>query len=197
MHRACCWGTGPQRCRPSFSDVIACTHRRPSARSSRLANPTTRYSPARHRARNVINALPAFASISSQRSCPRCTQRTTEVQRRQLCHPSETRCQRRCPSISDVIDCMHRRPSARPSQTPPPATAPRATAPAHSPQLYPMHSRRSHAPAHSPAGHRCTQLTAEVQRRQLRHPSETRCQRRCSSISDGIACTHRRPSARL
>jgi hypothetical protein len=59
-----------------------------------------------------------------------------------------------------------------------------------------MHSRRSQAPAHSAAGRRCTQRTAEVQRRQLRHPSEARCQRRCPSFSDPVACTHRRPSAR-
>ncbi len=44
--------------------------------------------------------------------------RTTEVQRRQLRHPSETRCQRRCPIISNEIVCKHRRPSARCSQTP-------------------------------------------------------------------------------
>jgi hypothetical protein len=31
--------------------------------------------------------------------------------------------------ISDPIACTHRRPSARPSQTPPPATAPRPTTP--------------------------------------------------------------------
>jgi hypothetical protein len=59
-----------------------------------------------------------------------------------------------------------------------------------------MHSRRSQPPTHSAAGRRCTQHTAEVQRRQLRHPSEARCQRRCSIISEAIACTHRRPSAR-
>jgi hypothetical protein len=81
----------------------------------------------------------------------RCTQRTTEVQRRQLRHPSETRCQRRCPSFSDVIDCTHRRPSARPSRNPQPATAPCATASAHSTHHHPMHSRRSQAPAHSAA----------------------------------------------
>jgi hypothetical protein len=41
MHRACCWGTGPQRCRPSSSDEIACTHRRPSARPSQTLPPAT------------------------------------------------------------------------------------------------------------------------------------------------------------
>ena len=39
MHRACGWGTGPQRCRPSCSDPIACTHRRPSARASQTPPP--------------------------------------------------------------------------------------------------------------------------------------------------------------
>jgi hypothetical protein len=58
------------------------------------------------------------------------------------------------------------------------------------------HSRRSQAPAHSAAARRCTQRTTEVQRRQLRHPSEARCQRRCPSCSDPIVCTHRRPSGR-
>jgi hypothetical protein len=43
---------------------------------------------------------------------------------------------------------------------------------------------------------RCTQRTAELQHRQPRHPAETRCQRRCSSCLNPIACTHRRPSAR-
>jgi hypothetical protein len=57
-------------------------------------------------------------------------------------------------------------------------------------------SRRSQAPAHSAAARRCTQRTVELQRRQLRHPSETQCQRRCPIIFDPIACTHRRPSAR-
>jgi hypothetical protein len=54
-----------------------------------------------------------------------------------------------------------------------------------------MHGRRSQAPAHSAAARRCTQRTTEVQRRQLRHPSEARCQRRCPSCSDPRACTHR------
>jgi hypothetical protein len=44
-----------------------------------------------------------------------------------------------------------------------------------------MHSRRSQAPAHSPAAADARQRTSEVQRRQLRHPSETRRQRRCPS----------------
>ena len=59
-------------------------------------------------------AQPAFASTREQHKPSRCTQRTAEVQRRQLRHPQETRCQRRCPSCSDIIDCTHRRPSARP-----------------------------------------------------------------------------------
>jgi len=95
------------------------------------------------------------------------------------------------------LPARHRRPSARPSQNPPPpATVPRTPALSPQPATSSMHSRRSQAPAHSAAGHRCTQRTTEVQRRQLRHPSETRCQRRCPIISEFIACTHRRPSAR-
>ncbi len=84
--------------------------------------PTTRYSLARNRPspQHATSSahLPAFASIRSQRSCRRCTQRTAEVQLRQLRHPSETRCQRRCPIISDgihcTIACTHRRPSQNP-----------------------------------------------------------------------------------
>jgi hypothetical protein len=213
----------------------------------------------------------------------RCMQRTSEVQRRQLRHPSETRCQRRCPSCSELIGtivvCIHRRPRLAPRRTPTTRSAPHATASANStnhhlcttgarkhpltaqlpvdarsvpprtshvscvilprlgasdaapsswislpartaaPRLAPRrtftsrysparnrlspkhasasaHCRSSQAPAHSAAARRCMQRTAEVQRLQLRHPSETRCQRRCPSISEVIDCTHRRPSAR-
>jgi hypothetical protein len=93
-----------------------------------------RAQPPQPTARNIIPALPAFASIRAQPSCCRCTQRTSEVQRRQLRHPSETRSQRHCPIVSDPIACTQRRPSARPSQAPPPAPAPCPTAPAHSTQ---------------------------------------------------------------
>ncbi len=102
-----------------------------------------------------------------------------------------------CPSCSDVIACTHHRPSTRPSQNTTYryslARIRRSTQHATSS----MYSRRSQPPAHSAADRRCTQRTAEVQRRQLRHPSETRCQRRCPSCFDPIACTYRRPSARL
>jgi hypothetical protein len=91
--------------------------------------------PAQPATRSIIQARPAFASTRSQHSCHICTQRTTEVQRRQLRHPSEARCQRRCPIISDPIACTHRRPSARPPRrTTPPAPALRAPASAHSTQ---------------------------------------------------------------
>jgi hypothetical protein len=80
----------------------------------------------------------------------RCMQRTAEVQRRQLRHPHETRCQRRCPSCFDPIVCTHRRPSARPSQAPPPPTAPRPTtlSPQHAASSQP-YCRPSQAPANS------------------------------------------------
>jgi hypothetical protein len=87
-------------------------------------------------------------------------------------------------------------PRIAPRRPPPPATAPRGTALAHSTQHHPMHSRRPQAIARSTAAQPSTQRTSEVQRRQLRHPSETRCQRHCPSCSDIIDCTHRRPSAR-
>ncbi len=75
------------------------------------------------------------------------TQRTAEVQRRQLRHPSETRCQRRCPSCSDPIVCTRRRSSARPSQPPPPATASRAAASAHNTHHHRTAGGRNHPPA--------------------------------------------------
>jgi hypothetical protein len=126
----------------------------------------------------------------------RCTQRTAEVQRRQLRHPSETRCQRRCPIISELIliACTDHRPSARPSQNPhhplqPQAQSPQPAASSNAqPALASIRSQRKLS--------RCTQRTTEVQRRQLRHLCETRCQRRYPSCFDLIACTHRRPSAR-
>ena len=98
-----------------------------------LANPATRYSLARNRpspqhATSSTHCRRSQAPAHSA-SCRRCTQRTVEVQRRQLRHPSETRCQRRCPNISDPIVCTHRRPSARPSQNPNHPLQPRAQPP--------------------------------------------------------------------
>ncbi len=95
--------------------------------------PTTRYSPARNRP----SSQHAASSTHSRRSqAPahsaagrRCTQRTFEVQPRQPRHPSEARCQRRCPICSDMIDCTHRRPSARPLPEPHHPLQPRAQAP--------------------------------------------------------------------
>jgi hypothetical protein len=225
----------------------------------------------------IINVLPAFASSRSQRGCGRCTQRTTEAQQDQLRHPSDTRCQRRCPIISDPIFYTPPPPSARPSQSPALATAPaqppqpttcndiyelpafassrsqrscrrctqayhraQATSAASSfresvqetlPQLLrcnclharpalgwtlanpatcssparnrhsqqhatsSTHRRRWQASAHSAAAADAHKRTMEVQRPQQCQRSETRCQRRCSSCSDMIACTPRRPSA--
>jgi hypothetical protein len=104
----------------------------PPPLGSPLANPTTRCSPAHIRpslqqATSSAHCRRSKAPANSA-SCRRCTQRTAEVQRRQLRHPQETRCQRRCPIISDPIVCTHRSPSARPSQAQPPATAPPPTA---------------------------------------------------------------------
>jgi hypothetical protein len=98
--------------------------------------PTTRHSPARNR----LSPQHAPSSSHSRRSqalthsaaARRCTQRTLEaleVQRRQLRHPSENRCQRRCPICSEVIVCTHRRPSARPSQNPTRPLQPHVQAP--------------------------------------------------------------------
>ena len=113
------------------SDAAPAAPIRLSARTAapRLAHCKTHHplqpsaQPAQPTAGNIIHAQPAVASTRSQRKPSRCTQRTAEVQSRQLRHPSETRCQRRCPSWSDPIVCTHHRPSARSSQAPPPATA--------------------------------------------------------------------------
>jgi len=177
-----------------------CLHAPPTPGSHLAKPPNSDSSPARNRP-SPQHATSSAQSRRSQSPAPsaaarRCTQRTIKVQRRQLRHPSETRCQRRCPIISDRIDCTQHRPWARPSQTPTTRYSPARNrfSPQHATSS--MHSRRSQERAHSTAGHRCTQRTTEVQRRQLRHPSETRCQRRCPIISEVIACTPRRPSAR-
>ncbi len=73
MHRACCWGTGPQQCPPSCFDPIVCTHRRPLG--TLLATPTHHplqpsAQPTQLTARNIIHAQPAFATTRSQRSWP-------------------------------------------------------------------------------------------------------------------------------
>ncbi len=140
-------------------------------------------------ARIIICALPAVASNRSQRSCRRCKERTPEVQPLKLRHPSETRCQRRCPIISDRIFCMPPPPLGSVLANPTNRYSPARNR--HSPQheQSSTHRRRSQATAHSASWCRCTQRTTEVQRRQLRHPSETRCQRRCPIISDLIVCT--------
>jgi hypothetical protein len=85
--------------------------------------------------RIIIHALPAFASTRSHHKPSRCTHCTTEVQRRQLRHPSETRCQRRCPIISEAIACTHRRPSARPSRNPHHQLQPRVQPPQPTPRI--------------------------------------------------------------
>jgi hypothetical protein len=97
-----------------------------------------------------------------------------------------------------VTPCLHEPPplGSPLAEPPPPATAPRATAPAHSTHHHPCTAGVRKHPLTAPLPSRCTQRTTEVQRRQLRHPSETRCQQRCPSCADRIACTHRRPSAR-
>jgi hypothetical protein len=107
----------------------------------RAQPPHPQHTPSMHSRRSQAPANSA--------SCRRCKQRTTEVQLRQLRHPQETRCQRRCPSCSDPIACTHRRPSARSSQAPPPATAPGATSPSPQHATSSTHCRRSQAPANS------------------------------------------------
>ncbi len=173
-----------------------CLHHPPPL-SSPLANPTTRYSPAPNR------PSPQHTTSSAQcqrlqapahgASCRRCTQRTDEVQRRQLRHPSETRCQRRCPSISDGIACKHPPPLGSPLASPTNRYSPAPNGLGPQDAESSAHCRRSQAPANGASCPRCTQRTIKVQRRQLRHPFETRCQRRCPICSDPIACTHPPP----
>jgi hypothetical protein len=95
-------------------------------------------------------------------------------------------------------ECLQAPPPLGPAlaEPPPPATAPRATASAHSMHHHPCTAGVRKHPLTAPLPSRCTQRTAEVQRRQLRHPQKTLCQQRCPSCFDPIACTYRRPSAR-
>jgi hypothetical protein len=66
-------------------------------------------------------------------------------------------------------------PRLAPSQTSTNRYSPAHTRPSPHHATSSAQSRRSQPPAHSAASRRCTQRTAQVQRRQLRHPSETRC----------------------
>ncbi len=125
-------------------------HRLAARKSKRPLQP--RAQQPRPTARSIISALPAFATTRSHRSCRRRTQRTVEVKRRQLRHPCETRCQRRCPTISDQIACTHRRPIGSPLANPNTGNSPTRNRPS------PQHAgsslaqcRRSQPSAHSAA----------------------------------------------
>ncbi len=134
---------------------LNCLHA-PSPLSSPLAKPHHPVQlcaqPPQPTTRKIINAQPAFASTGSQRSSCRCTQRTMEVQRRQQCQPSETRCERRCPSCSDRIVCTTTAaPRIAPRKTPTPATAPARNRPSAQHATSSMQSWRWQAPAPSAA----------------------------------------------
>jgi hypothetical protein len=143
-------------------------------------------------ARNIIHARPAIASTRSQGSCPP----MHAAYHRGSATSAASSLRDSVPATPPQLlrcHCLHTLP---PLGSPPPQAPPTRYCPArtrHSPQhaSSSMHSRRSQAPAHSAA-----QRTAEVQRRQLRHAPEARCQRRCPIISDPIVCTHCHPSAR-
>ncbi len=82
------------------------------------ASPTTRYSlapnrPSPQHATSSPHCRRSQAPAHSA-SCRRCTQRTEEAQRRQLCHPQETRCKRGCPIIVDLIVCTQTAPRLAP-----------------------------------------------------------------------------------
>jgi hypothetical protein len=175
----------------------SCLHAPPPL-GSPLASPhhplQPRAQPPQPATRSIIRTRPAFASTRSQRSCRRCTQLTSEAERRQLRHPCETRCQRRCPMCSDVIACTHRCPSQTPFTRYSPVHNHLSRKPATSSAPSKLPAFASTRSQHKPG--RRTQRTTEVQRRQLRHPSETRRQLRRPSCSDVIVCTHLRPSAR-
>ena len=125
-------------------------HRSASARPSQAA---ARYSPANNRPILQHTTLSmhsrrvqAGASTRLPRRPRRCTRLTAKVQHYQPRHPEETRCQRRCPIVSDLITCTHRSPIAsrhplQPRQQPP-QPSPQRTAPS-------MHSRQSQASTHS------------------------------------------------
>jgi hypothetical protein len=222
MHRACCWGTGPQRRRPTVSEVIACRGSATSAASSlRGLVPATL---PHHLRSDCLHAPPPLGSPLAKPPAP--------LQPRAL---------RPQPTARIIISALHRliaqlaadarsvplRPSevscvilprlgasdAAPSspiqfsaRTTASRLAPRRTrttsyipAPNRPQPTARIIISASPAFASTRSQHklsRCTQRTTEAQRRQLRHPEETRCQQRCPIISDPIACTHHRPSAR-
>ncbi len=182
-----------RRC-PIIFDLIACTHRRPSARPSQ--NPTTRYcppaQPTQRAAHNIIHAQPALASTRSQRSSCRGTQAYHGGPVTSAASSFRDSVPATLPHLLRS-DCLQ-----APTHLGPPLASPSSRySPvcnrfSQQPATISMHSRRSQAPAHSAAHADAHKRTAEVQRRQLRHPSETRCQRRCPSCSDPNFCTHRR-----
>jgi hypothetical protein len=170
---------------------------------SPLANPQNplqpRAQPLQPATRNIIHAQPAFASTHSQRSWPpmhagvqlRSSDVSCVIRRRLGASDA-------APSSRISLPASTAAPRLVPRKPPPHAAAPRANRPGLQHAISSMHSRRSHTHAHSTAqlAADARRRTIEVQRRQLRHPSETRCQRRCPIISDLIACTQRRTSAR-
>ncbi len=162
-----------------------------------LATPTTRYSPAR----NCLSPHHAAASVHCRRSqAPAHSAADAADARSVPWRSSDVSCvisarlgaSDAAPSSWIIFPARRRHPSARPSRARPPGTAPRASRPSR--QQCPC--KPAIASSRSRSCLRGMRRTAEPQRRQQLHRCETRCQRRCPSCSDLIACTPRRPSAR-
>jgi hypothetical protein len=166
MHRACGRGTGPQQCRPSCSDSIVCTHRRPSARPSQA--PTTRCSPARNRAGKCLSFTYCSAPAHSAQHHPCAagyrrhplTAQAQPVHAAYFLGPATSAASSARDSVPATLphhlrfDCLH--------APPPPRLAPRKqhhplqpcaqTTAARSMQHHPCRAgRRSQPPAHSAA----------------------------------------------
>ena len=129
-----------------------CLHATPPL-GSPLAIPTTRSSPARNRP-SPQHPTPSMHSRRLQ--APTHSAADADARSVQL-RSSFVSCvilprlgaSDAAPSSPNLLSAGIRRPSARPSQAPPPATVSRTTAPAHSTQHHQHICRRSQASAHS------------------------------------------------
>ncbi len=171
MHRACFCGTGPQRRRPIISDPIACTHRRPSARPAQTRPPATALcasGPAQSTQHHPCTASVRRQSLTAQlpadeRSVPRRSSDVSCVILPRLGASDAV------PASPIQLTARTAAPRLAPRRSPTTSYSPARNCPSQQHATSSTHYRRSQAPAHSAAARRCTQRTAEVQRRPLRH----------------------------
>jgi hypothetical protein len=134
-------------------------------------------------ARIIIHAQPAFASTRPQRSW---------LPMHAAYHrgPATSAASSLRDSVPATLpqllgsSCLHAPPplGAHLAKPPPPAPAPRVSTQARNTQHHPcIAGVRKHPLTAQLAADACTQHTAEDERRQLRHPQETQCQRRSPS----------------